>query len=65
MGKHALNQNVFKTFVGTMGMRPLRDGEEFSCDQIKPRFIYAPSELVVNPPVTTEGAHILKPRLMC
>ncbi|MFS7977672.1 hypothetical protein Hanom_Chr10g00906781 [Helianthus anomalus] len=58
----ALYQSAFKTFAGTMGVRPLRDGEEFWHKQIKPRFIYIPAELFVNPPVATEGTHILNPR---
>ncbi|KAM0047094.1 hypothetical protein Hdeb2414_s0009g00324451 [Helianthus debilis subsp. tardiflorus] len=58
----ALYQSAFKTFAGTMGVRPLRDGEEYRYEQIKPRFIYAPAELFVNPPVETEGVHIPNPR---
>ncbi|KAJ0513424.1 hypothetical protein HanRHA438_Chr10g0447021 [Helianthus annuus] len=60
--EQALYQSAFKTFAETMGMRPLRDGEEFWYKQIKPRFIYTPVELFVNPLVTTEGAHIPNPK---
>ncbi|MFS7945099.1 hypothetical protein Hanom_Chr06g00519981 [Helianthus anomalus] len=61
-GEQALYQSAFKTFAGNMGVRPLRDGEEFWYKQIKPCFIYALAELFVNPPVATECANFPNPR---
>ncbi|MFS8000825.1 hypothetical protein Hanom_Chr13g01183081 [Helianthus anomalus] len=57
--EQALYQSAFKTFAGTMGVRPIRDREEYWYEQIKPLFIYAPTELLVNPPVATEDPYNL------
>ncbi|KAM0041291.1 hypothetical protein Hdeb2414_s0011g00364651 [Helianthus debilis subsp. tardiflorus] len=58
----ALYQSAFPTFSRAMGVRALRDGEEYRYEQINPNFIYARAELFANPPVSTEGAHIRNPR---
>ncbi|KAF5799762.1 hypothetical protein HanXRQr2_Chr07g0308251 [Helianthus annuus] len=58
----ALYQNAFPAFAGTMGVRPLRGGEEYWFEQIKPNFLYARTELFAAPPAATEGARIPKPR---
>ncbi|MFS7987661.1 hypothetical protein Hanom_Chr11g01025511 [Helianthus anomalus] len=50
--------SAFPTFAGIMGARPLRDGEEFWLEQIRPKFMYARIEAFVVPPIATEGAHI-------
>ncbi|MFS7965960.1 hypothetical protein Hanom_Chr09g00768251 [Helianthus anomalus] len=60
--KAALYQSAFRTFFGTMGVRPLRDGEEYWYEQIKPNFMYARAELFAALLVATEGAHIPNPR---
>ncbi|KAJ0441599.1 hypothetical protein HanIR_Chr16g0799621 [Helianthus annuus] len=51
-----------KLFSRAMGVRPLRDDEEFWYEQIKPNFIYARAKLFSTPPATTEGARIPNPR---
>ncbi|KAJ0564136.1 hypothetical protein HanOQP8_Chr07g0260441 [Helianthus annuus] len=38
-----------------MGVRPLRGGEEYWFEQIKPNFLYARTELFAPPPAATEG----------
>ncbi|KAJ0729464.1 hypothetical protein HanLR1_Chr07g0253201 [Helianthus annuus] len=58
----ALYQNAFPAFAGTMGVRPLRGGEEYWFEQIKPNFLYARTKLFAAPPAATEGARIPKPR---
>ncbi|MFS7936577.1 hypothetical protein Hanom_Chr05g00417201 [Helianthus anomalus] len=58
----AFYQSVFPTFSRAMGVRALREGEEYWYEQIKPNFIYARAELFANPHVSTEGAHIRNPR---
>ncbi|KAJ0800744.1 hypothetical protein HanPI659440_Chr03g0107101 [Helianthus annuus] len=57
----ALCQSAFQTFGGTMGVRPLRDDEEFWYEQIKPNFMFAPAEMFANPLVATKGARIPNP----
>ncbi|KAJ0721060.1 hypothetical protein HanRHA438_Chr08g0331321 [Helianthus annuus] len=54
--KVALYQSAFPAFSGLMGVSPLRSGEEYWFEQIKPNFIFAAA-----PPVATEGARIPKP----
>ncbi|KAJ0905806.1 hypothetical protein HanRHA438_Chr07g0317301 [Helianthus annuus] len=58
----ALYQTLFPAFAGTMGVRPLRGGEEYWFEQIKPNFLYARTELFAPPPAATEGVRIPKPR---
>ncbi|MFS8035249.1 hypothetical protein Hanom_Chr17g01590841 [Helianthus anomalus] len=57
-----LYQSAFPTFVGVMGTRPLRDGEEFWLEQIRPNFMYARIEAFVASPLATEGARIPNPK---
>ncbi|MFS7946689.1 hypothetical protein Hanom_Chr06g00539261 [Helianthus anomalus] len=58
----ALYQSAFPAFDGTMGVRPLRDGEEYCFEQIKPNFMYARAGLFAAPPTVTKGACIPNPR---
>ncbi|KAJ0683496.1 hypothetical protein HanPI659440_Chr16g0658911 [Helianthus annuus] len=58
----ALYQSAFPAFSGTMGMRPLRGGKEYSFEQIKPNFMYARAEVFAAPPAATEGARYPNPR---
>ncbi|MFS7968316.1 hypothetical protein Hanom_Chr09g00796001 [Helianthus anomalus] len=58
----ALYQSAFPAFVGSMGVRPLYDGEEYWFEQIMPNFMYARVELFAPPPPATEGARIPNPR---
>ncbi|KAM0007766.1 hypothetical protein Hdeb2414_s0011g00373941 [Helianthus debilis subsp. tardiflorus] len=58
----ALYKSAFQTFSGAMGVRPLRDDEEFWYERIKTNFMFAPAELFANPPVATEGVRIPNPR---
>ncbi|KAJ0680696.1 hypothetical protein HanPI659440_Chr16g0627231 [Helianthus annuus] len=44
-----------------MGMRPLRDGEEFWLEQIRPNFMYTRLDAFAVPPLATEGARIPNP----
>ncbi|KAF5782568.1 hypothetical protein HanRHA438_Chr11g0510141 [Helianthus annuus] len=48
----------FPTFAGVMGTRPLRDGEEFWLEQIRPNFMYALLDAFAAPPLATEGVRI-------
>ncbi|KAF5758815.1 hypothetical protein HanRHA438_Chr16g0746181 [Helianthus annuus] len=45
-----------------MGTRPLRDGEEFWLEQIRPNFMYTRLDVFATPPLATEGARIPNPR---
>ncbi|MFS7920223.1 hypothetical protein Hanom_Chr03g00221901 [Helianthus anomalus] len=62
MEKVALYQSAFPTFGGSMGVKPLGDGEVFWFEKIKPNFMYAPPKLFATLPVTTQGARIPNPR---
>ncbi|KAJ0526838.1 hypothetical protein HanHA300_Chr09g0327611 [Helianthus annuus] len=57
-----LYQVAFPTFSRSMGVRPLRAGEEYWYDQIKGHFMYPVADAFADPPTTTEGAHIPNPR---
>ncbi|KAJ0667384.1 hypothetical protein HanPI659440_Chr17g0677231 [Helianthus annuus] len=57
-----LYQAAFPTFGGSMGVRPLRAGEEYWYDQIKGHFMYPIADAFADPPTATEGAHIPNPR---
>ncbi|KAJ0441463.1 hypothetical protein HanIR_Chr16g0798041 [Helianthus annuus] len=57
-----LKQCAFPTFVGVMGKRPLRDGEEFWLEQIRPNFMYTRLNAFAAPPLATEGVRIPNPR---
>ncbi|KAM0009027.1 hypothetical protein Hdeb2414_s0006g00220561 [Helianthus debilis subsp. tardiflorus] len=54
----ALYQSAFPAFAGTMGVRPLRGGEVYWFEQIRPNFMYARAELFAARPAVTEGARI-------
>ncbi|KAJ0441859.1 hypothetical protein HanRHA438_Chr16g0750561 [Helianthus annuus] len=58
----ALYQSAFPACSGTMGVRPMRGGEEYWFEHIKTNFMYARVELFAAPPTATEGARITKPR---
>ncbi|KAM0067325.1 hypothetical protein Hdeb2414_s0002g00059741 [Helianthus debilis subsp. tardiflorus] len=60
-----LYQVAFPTFGGSMGVRPLRSGEEYWYDRIKPRFMYPVPRAFADPPTATEGAYIPNPRPLC
>ncbi|KAJ0475739.1 hypothetical protein HanHA300_Chr13g0469081 [Helianthus annuus] len=53
---------AFPTFVGSMGVRPIRSREPYWYEQIKGNFLYPPAGVFANPPSTTEGALLPKPR---
>ncbi|MFS7908591.1 hypothetical protein Hanom_Chr01g00084941 [Helianthus anomalus] len=55
-------QAAFPTFGGSMGVRPLKTGEEYWHDQIKGHFMYPVANAFAVPPTPTEGAHIPNPR---
>ncbi|KAJ0742870.1 hypothetical protein HanPI659440_Chr10g0369101 [Helianthus annuus] len=59
----ALYQGAFFTFAGVMGTRPLRDGEEFWSEQMRPNFMHARLEAFATPPIASEGACIPNPML--
>ncbi|MFS7914382.1 hypothetical protein Hanom_Chr02g00152711 [Helianthus anomalus] len=62
--KAQLYQAAFPTFGGSMGVRPLRSGEEYWYDRIKPRFMYPVLGAFTDPPTATENAHIPNPRTL-
>ncbi|KAM0061961.1 hypothetical protein Hdeb2414_s0004g00142391 [Helianthus debilis subsp. tardiflorus] len=45
-----------------MGVRPLKSGEQFWYDKIKPCFMCHVAGAFTNPPTATEGAHLPSPR---
>ncbi|KAJ0754125.1 hypothetical protein HanPI659440_Chr09g0343421 [Helianthus annuus] len=51
-------QAAFPAFGGAIGVRPLESGD----GQIKANFLYQPARAFANPPTTTEGAQLSKPR---
>ncbi|KAF5803022.1 hypothetical protein HanRHA438_Chr06g0275511 [Helianthus annuus] len=57
-----LYQSTFPTFGGAMGVRPLGDGEVFWYEQIKNNFLYPLTGIFANPPTSTKGAQLPKPR---
>ncbi|KAM0026036.1 hypothetical protein Hdeb2414_s0020g00553451 [Helianthus debilis subsp. tardiflorus] len=57
-----LYHRTFPAHAGVMGVRPLRAGEEYWSEQIRPNFLYARADVFAVPPVATEGAHIPNPR---
>ncbi|KAJ0556867.1 hypothetical protein HanIR_Chr07g0318671 [Helianthus annuus] len=57
-----LYQVAFPAFGGSMGVRPLRAGEQYWYDQIKGHFMYLVADAFTDPPTATEGAHIPNPR---
>ncbi|KAM0035361.1 hypothetical protein Hdeb2414_s0015g00445461 [Helianthus debilis subsp. tardiflorus] len=57
-----LYQAAFPTFSGSMGVCPLRPGEQYWYDHIKGHFLYPPTGSFANPPTATEGAHLPNPR---
>ncbi|MFS7937938.1 hypothetical protein Hanom_Chr05g00433621 [Helianthus anomalus] len=61
-GQARLYQSAFPTFAGVIGTRPLRDGEEFWLEQIRPNFMFTWIEAFAAPPLAAEGARIPKPR---
>ncbi|MFS7998842.1 hypothetical protein Hanom_Chr12g01158801 [Helianthus anomalus] len=61
--KARLYQSSFPTVVVVMGTRPLRDGEEFWFEQIRPNFMYMWLDAFAALPLATEGARIPNPRL--
>ncbi|KAJ0950778.1 hypothetical protein HanPSC8_Chr02g0052181 [Helianthus annuus] len=60
--KVALYQSAFPAFAGVMCVRPLRGGEEYLFEKIRPNFMYARAELFVAPSAATEGVRIPNPR---
>ncbi|MFS7927810.1 hypothetical protein Hanom_Chr04g00313491 [Helianthus anomalus] len=60
--KAHLYQAAFPTFGGSMGLRPLESVEPYWYERIKGHFLYPPVGAFTNPPTTTEGAHLPKPR---
>ncbi|KAJ0520431.1 hypothetical protein HanIR_Chr10g0459291 [Helianthus annuus] len=57
-----LYQAAFSTFGGSMGVRPLQDGEKYWYEQIRGNFMYPAADAFAEPPTATEGAHIPNPR---
>ncbi|KAJ0897915.1 hypothetical protein HanRHA438_Chr08g0350991 [Helianthus annuus] len=57
-----LYQAAFATFGGVIWSRPLKAGEQYWYDQIKGYFMYPVADAFVDPPISTEGAHIPNPR---
>ncbi|KAJ0466286.1 hypothetical protein HanRHA438_Chr14g0682531 [Helianthus annuus] len=57
-----LYQAAFSTFVGSMGVHPVRDDEESWYDQIKGNFMFPAADAFASPPTATEGAQYPKPR---
>ncbi|KAM0009391.1 hypothetical protein Hdeb2414_s0009g00308091 [Helianthus debilis subsp. tardiflorus] len=45
-----------------MAVRPLRSGEPYWYEQIKGNILYPPARVFANPPSTTKGAQLPKPR---
>ncbi|KAF5766524.1 hypothetical protein HanRHA438_Chr15g0728531 [Helianthus annuus] len=45
-----------------MGVRSIRSGEPYWYELIKGHFLYPPARAFANPPSTTEGALLPKPR---
>ncbi|KAJ0798325.1 hypothetical protein HanLR1_Chr00c3206g0870441 [Helianthus annuus] len=57
-----LYQAAFPTFVGSMGVRPLKSDEQYWYETIKTRFMYPVAGAFANLPTATEGAHLPNPR---
>ncbi|KAM0071438.1 hypothetical protein Hdeb2414_s0001g00025251 [Helianthus debilis subsp. tardiflorus] len=58
----ALYHCTFPAHASVMGVRPMRDGEEYWSKQIRPNFMYARADLFAAPPIAIEGTHIPNPR---
>ncbi|KAM0045989.1 hypothetical protein Hdeb2414_s0009g00310451 [Helianthus debilis subsp. tardiflorus] len=57
-----LYHRAFLACAGTMGVRPLHNGEQLWYDQIRENFMYPRVDLFVAPPAGNEGALYLNPR---
>ncbi|MFS8002805.1 hypothetical protein Hanom_Chr13g01206421 [Helianthus anomalus] len=62
--EESLYQSAFKTFGGSMGVKPLESGEPYWYERIKDNFLYPPAGSFASAPIATEGAHLPKPRTL-
>ncbi|KAF5788848.1 hypothetical protein HanRHA438_Chr09g0375481 [Helianthus annuus] len=60
--EQALYQSAFKTFGGSMGVKPLESDEPYWYERIKDNFLYPLTGSFASAPTAIEGAHLPKPR---
>ncbi|KAJ0883708.1 hypothetical protein HanPSC8_Chr10g0424801 [Helianthus annuus] len=60
--EQALYQSAFKTFGGSMGVKPLESSEPYWYKRIKDNFLYPLAGSFASAPTAIEGVHLPKPR---